>query len=260
MKSLQVPGKRWLSLSVLSLLGWMTVMGLFALAQESPPQTSNQPQESRASEASGESAQSVEEAQIHRDQRLPHLKVSREKAIEMVQTAGWMQADPQGDFQPQRVLTRAELATVLTKAFRLDSRKGAVEQTESLKDVPANHWAAPSIETVLRLGIMSGYRPGYFYPNQRVNRAEALAIMAQAYGVQQFDDTTLDTILAPYPDASQIPAWARKAWVTALKSGFVDVTEGGKLNPRKAMSRGDMAFALGQYLNRLQESARPNLY
>ncbi len=249
MKSLQVPGKRWLSLSVLSLMGWMAVMGLFALAQE--PST--------AQEAPAVPSQTVDDSQTLRDQRVPITKISREKAIEMVQTAGWMQADAKGNFQPQHPLSRAELATVLTKAFQLDSRKSAVDQAVVLKDVSANHWAAPSIETVIRLGIMKGYRPGYFYPNQRINRAEALSIMAQAYGVQQYDDETITSILTPYPDAAQIPVWAKKALVTALKSGFVDVAEGARLNPLKPMTRGDMAYALGQYLNRLQESARPNL-
>ncbi len=249
MKSLQVPGKRWLSMGVLSLMAWMAVMGLLALAQEPPVAPQSSPEESQA----------IEDAQTLRDQRVPKARVSREKAIEMVQAAGWMQADAHGNFQSQRSLSRAELATVLTKAFQLDSRKSAMGQAESLKDVPANHWAAPSIETVMRLGIMKGYRPGYFYPNQHINRAEALSIMAQAYGVQQYDDETLDTILAPYSDANQIPAWARKALVTALKSGFIDVDDSGSLNPLKPMTRGDMAYALGQYLKRLEESARPNL-
>lgn len=249
MKSLQVPGKRWLSLSVLSLMACMAVMGLLALAQESSPTETPALNQS----------QGEEDAQVLRDQRVPKAKVSPEKAIQMVQSAGWMQADAKGNFQPQRPISRAELATVLTKAFQLDSRKSVVAPVETLKDVPADHWAAPSIETVMRLGIMNGYRPGYFYPNQRINRAEALSIMAQAYGVQQYDDETINTILAPYPDAAQIPDWARKAMVTALKSGFVDVSEGGKLNPLKPMTRGDMAYALGQYMNRLQESARPSL-
>jgi hypothetical protein len=249
MKSLQVPGKRWLSLGVLSLMAWMAVMGLLALAQESP--TDQQP--------ATEPSQSVEDAQVRRDQRVPKAKISREEAIEMVQAAGWMQPDLKGNFQSQRPLSRAELATVLTKAFQLDSRKSNAEQPETLKDVPTNHWAAPSIETVMRLGIMKGYRPGYFYPNQRINRAEAFSIMAQAYGVQQYDDETIDTILAPYSDAGQIPAWARKALVTALKSGFIDVGDSGSLSPLKPMTRGDMAYALGQYLKRLEESARPAL-
>ena len=128
-----------------------------------------------------------------------------------------------------------------------------------LKDVPSTYWAAPAINTVVRLGVMKGYRDNLFYPNQQVDRAEALAIFAQAYGVQQYDDETVKVILSQYPDASALPDWSRKAMATALKNGFVDVDQSREIRPMQPMTRGDMAYALAQYLYRLNPTEKPAL-
>ncbi|WP_373531063.1 S-layer homology domain-containing protein [Vampirovibrio sp.] len=211
------------------------------------PTPMDMPAEQAPSEVPGAS-------QTERDQRVTPPTTTQAEAIEAVKKAGLMQGDKKGNFHPEKALSRAELAAILSKTFKLETRKAMNPEVEPLKDVSADYWAAKDIDTVMRLGIMKGYRDGYFYPEQRVSRSEALSIFAQAYGVQQYDDATVKTILAPYPDAAQIPDWAEKAMATTLKSGFVDVSATGKIHPLKPMTRGDMAFALGQYLNRLHQS------
>lgn len=197
------------------------------------------------------------ESQTERDQRTTPPALTEAEAIAQVKAANLMQGDKTGSFHAERALSRAELATILVKTFKLNSREAVNPTTEALKDVPPSYWAAADINTVVRLGIMKGYRDGLFYPEQRIDRAEALAIFAQAYGVQQYDDETVRTILAPYPDAKEIPGWAEKAMATSLKYGFLDVPPNGKIRPMQPMTRGDMAFALGQYLNRLHPTEHP---
>lgn len=198
--------------------------------------------------------------QFLRDQAVIAPGGNGASAISKVQEAGLMSPYTDGRFHPERALTRAELATVLVKAFHLGERKVIDAETAPLKDVPSGYWAANDINLVTKLGVMHGYRDGYFYPEQRTTRAEALAILAQAYGVYQYDDQTVDAILSNYPDARQIPAWARKSLATSLKYGFVDVAPKSKIRPLQPMTRGDMAFALSQYLERVKEAAEPNLH
>lgn len=168
-----------------------------------------------------------------------------------VVAAGWMSPDTGGNFRAEAILSRAELASVLVKAFRLDQRQPQVEAIV-LQDVPPSHWAYPDIQIVLRQGIMTGYRPGQFYPEQRVTRAEAFSIFAQAYGVFQFPDSTVTDILAVYPDQTEIPLWARKSLATALHEGFMNLSENQQIAPNAPMTRGDLAYALGVYLRRQQ--------
>jgi hypothetical protein len=175
--------------------------------------------------------------------------------IERVIEAGLMSNAKDGKFYADRVISRAELATILVDTFNLEQRVVGNAEVVPLKDVPKSHWAYGNIQTVLRTKTMTGYYPGEFYPNQRINRAEAMAIFANAYGVFQFPTETIDRILAMYPDANQIPTWARKSIATALYEQFVNLDNGGLIKPLEPMTRGDMAYVLSKYLSRLDQTA-----
>jgi hypothetical protein len=175
--------------------------------------------------------------------------------IDRVIESGLMSNFDDGKFHADRVISRAELATILVDTFNLDKRVTGSTTAIPLKDVPPSHWAYNKIQTVLHTKTMMGYYPGEFYPNQRINRAEALAIFANAYGVFQFPPETIDRILAMYPDSNKIPTWARKSMATALYEQFVNLDAGGMIKPLEPMTRGDMAYALSQYLTRLDLTA-----
>lgn len=176
-------------------------------------------------------------------------------AIADVTAAGWMTTAPDGDFRAEAILSRAELASILVKAFQLNQRQPRSANPVQLQDVPPAHWAYADIQTVLRNGIMSGYREGRFFPEQRVTRSEAFSIIAQSYGVFQFPDQTISEILAAYPDATEIPAWAKKSMATALHEGFINIQPDRRIIPLAPMTRGDVAYALGVYLRRQQAPA-----
>ncbi|WP_228048602.1 MULTISPECIES: S-layer homology domain-containing protein [unclassified Nodularia (in: cyanobacteria)] len=175
------------------------------------------------------------------------------EAIQQVITAKLMTNSPDGNFYPERMISRAELAAILVKAFNLDQRE-AVKNQESkiVPDVPPSHWAFNEIQAVLKTDIMKGYRGNLFFPNQRVTRAEGLAIFAQAYGVFQFGDDTVNEILDPHPDAASIPVWARRAIATVVAEGFINTDAQNNISPLRPMTRGDMAYLLSQYLQRQQ--------
>lgn len=175
------------------------------------------------------------------------------EAIEQVIAANLMTKLPDGNFHADRMLSRAELATIMVKAFNLDKREAAKPgEAISVPDVPASHWAFNDIQTVLKTDIMRGYRGNLFFPNQRVTRAEGLAIFAQAYGVFQFGNDTVNEILAPHPDAGSIPAWARRAIATVIAEGFINTDSQNNISPLRPMTRGDMAYVLSKYLERQQ--------
>lgn len=175
-------------------------------------------------------------------------------AIQEVITAKLMTNSADGNFYPEKLINRAELASILVKAFRLDKQEAANQpKSITVGDVPRSHWAYQDIQTVLKTDVMKGYRGNLFFPNQRVTRAEALAIFAQAYGVFQFSDDVVNDILAPYPDATSIPNWARRAIATVVTEGFINTDAQNNISPLKPMTRGDMAYLLSKYLQRQQQ-------
>jgi len=175
-------------------------------------------------------------------------------SVTKVVAAKLMTNFPDGNFYPEKLITRGELASILVKAFQLDKRQAASKGADITPpaDVSPGHSAFNDIQTVLKTGIMKGYRNNLFFPNQRINRAEALAIFAQAYGVFQFGDDTVNEILAPHPDAASIPGWARKAIATIVTEGFINTDTQGNLFPLQPMTRGDMALVLSKFLQREQ--------
>ncbi|MEH2346896.1 MAG: S-layer homology domain-containing protein [Nostoc sp.] len=171
-------------------------------------------------------------------------------SIQQVTAAKWMTNFSDGKFYPERLLSRAELASIMVKAFRLDKREAVSKENLVIPDVPRSYWAFNDIQTVLKTDIMKGYRGNEFFPNQKVTRAEALAIFAQAYGVFQFPDQAVNEILASHPDEKSIPTWARKAIATVASEGFLNTDAQGNIFPLKPVTRGDMAYVLSKYLQR----------
>ncbi|MBE9005311.1 S-layer homology domain-containing protein [Fortiea sp. LEGE XX443] len=173
--------------------------------------------------------------------------------IQQVIAAKWMTNSPDGNFYPERLLSRAELASIMVKVFRLDKRQTVSKENVVVPDVSSSHWAFKDIQVVLKTDIMKGYRGNLFFPNQKVTRAEALAIFAQAYGVFQFSDETVNEILSSHPDATSIPTWARKAIATVISEEFINTDSQGNISPLQPMTRGDIAYVLSQYLQRQRQ-------
>ncbi|AFZ00450.1 S-layer homology domain-containing protein [Calothrix sp. PCC 6303] len=185
--------------------------------------------------------------------KTPEKLTSTTGAIASVIAANLMRNFPDGGFYPERFVSRGELATIMVKAFQLNKREASKRENVTIGDVPATYPAHNDIQTVLKNGIMEGYRNNLFFPNQQVSRAEAIAIFSQAYGVFQFPDTTVSEILSIYPDQNSIPTWARKAIATATSEGFIEGDTQGNLQPQKPMTRGAMATLLNNYLQRQQK-------
>jgi hypothetical protein len=162
---------------------------------------------------------------------------------------GLMTNFPDGQFHPERVLSRAQLATILVKTFGLDQRISEQENNLLLSDVPNNHWAFESIQLVLKNSILHLDEQGRFLPDQPVTRAAGLAAFAQAYGILYLSDAEISRILNSYPDSDRIPDWARRAIASAIFEDLVNIdSTNNRLNPDRLMTRADMVYTLSQYL------------
>ncbi|HHY74218.1 MAG TPA: hypothetical protein GX497_13545 [Bacillus bacterium] len=93
-------------------------------------------------------------------------------AIKAVSEAGIINGQQVGKFAPDAKLTRAEMAVILTRAYKLE---GAADKT--FTDVKANHWAATAIDALLANKITGGYEDGSFKPSKPTTRAEFSSFM-----------------------------------------------------------------------------------
>jgi hypothetical protein len=99
------------------------------------------------------------------------IPVPDSEYIQKVIDSQLMNNFPDGKFYAERLINRAELASILVKAFYLDKRLINQEQKSIfIPDVPISHPAYQDIQIVLKTDIMKGYRGNMFFPNQRVSR------------------------------------------------------------------------------------------
>ncbi|SMB92681.1 S-layer homology domain-containing protein [Peptoniphilus asaccharolyticus DSM 20463] len=83
---------------------------------------------------------------------------------------------PDGTFKPNKSITRAEFATIVSKYI-----KNPKAADETFVDVPMNHWAKDAIAKVKAEGLISGYPDGTFKPDAPITRAEAVSIVNRMF-------------------------------------------------------------------------------
>lgn len=102
------------------------------------------------------------------------------EAVEYLNDVGIMQGDTQGNFNPDKAVSRAEMATILC---RMLGETEDLEKNDTLfSDVPASHWANSYIAKASELGIINGYGNGKFGPNDTVTYEQAITMVIQATG------------------------------------------------------------------------------
>ncbi|AWE06354.1 hypothetical protein DCE79_02680 [Lysinibacillus sp. 2017] len=88
-------------------------------------------------------------------------------AIAAVAEKGIITGREASKFSPDGKLTRAEMATILKRAYNL-----AGTTALPFKDVPSSHWAYEAIQTVYQNQLTGGYPDNTFKPNNSITRAE----------------------------------------------------------------------------------------
>ncbi|MBN2981016.1 S-layer homology domain-containing protein [Cohnella algarum] len=106
------------------------------------------------------------------------------EAIRQVTKAGLMEGMPDGSFQPEKEITRAEMAVIIGRWKAL-----AGESEHGFADV-GGHWAEEMIGKVYQAGYMEGMPDGSFQPNKVLTRAEGVTVFNRVlergplYGVE----------------------------------------------------------------------------
>lgn len=92
------------------------------------------------------------------------------RAIATLTNMGIVKGYTDGSFQPNKSITRAELATIIARFAKLDVN------TKTFSDING-HWAQKSIELAAGNGWINGYEDGTFRPNKSIIRAETFAMI-----------------------------------------------------------------------------------
>lgn len=99
--------------------------------------------------------------------------------IKKLQQAGLFKPDSNGNFNPNKALTRAEMARVLVVAFELE-----VKANYDFADVPSTHAYSKDIRALYSNGVTTGDN-GKFMPNDGLSRAHYAVFMYRAMNLDK---------------------------------------------------------------------------
>ncbi|OPX89269.1 S-layer homology domain-containing protein [Pelotomaculum sp. PtaB.Bin117] len=150
--------------------------------------------------------------------------------------AGVIGGYPDGSFQPEKSVSRAEFTVMLVKALKLEAKQGSV-----FKDTAA-HWAKDSINTAAAHGIISGYDQNSFGPDDQITREQAAVITARATKLQAGDQAL------SFSDAQQISPWALSGVAAAVGNSYLRGYPDNSFRPQGYTSRAEAAAITAKLL------------
>ena len=94
-----------------------------------------------------------------------------------------IRGDENGNFNPDKTLTRAEFATLICR-IRGEEDEALKIIKSSFSDVPSNHWACGYITKATELGIVNGYGNNKFGPSDDLTYEQAVTVLVRAWGYE----------------------------------------------------------------------------
>ena len=169
-----------------------------------------------------------------------------EEYVERMTELELMEGRSAGSFAPNENMTRAELVLALYRLAGSPASGGK----NPFGDVAGDAAYRDAVIWANEKGIASGRSQGVFDPDGDVQRQEIAKILnafaAGAVGRKAL--TNRADVLSGYADAAQVSGWARESMNWAVASEFI-TGSGGKLDPRGAATRAQMAAILCRYMD-----------
>ncbi|MGB3238882.1 MAG: S-layer homology domain-containing protein [Geitlerinemataceae cyanobacterium] len=163
--------------------------------------------------------------------------------IEDLADEGIVQGYPNGRFEPDNRLTRAEFAALVRRAYPVAER---TRSSQPFFDVESQYWGYEPIREAQQTAFLAGYPDGVFRPEEPLQRVQALVALSNGlgYSAQMLGTDDLRQI---YLDVDAIPSYALSAIAAATENRLVvNYPNLRVLNPERSATRGEVAAFLCQ--------------
>jgi hypothetical protein len=159
---------------------------------------------------------------------------------------------PDGTFQPDGNVTRAEVAAAMSRALGL----GWTTDPSGFSDLKATHWAAGFITLMTQEGFMTGDPAGTFRPDDPMTREEAAAAFLRIAGMSP----VLNPSSSSFKDVQPM-SWAAGYIEAARQAGLLAGYPDNTFRPADLLSRAEFATlacnALGRVLTTTNTRVNP---
>ena len=150
------------------------------------------------------------------------------------------------NFEPNKLITRASMATLISRAFDTQPETQGIKQ---FQDVTNRNEIAADIDKAVRLGFMKGYSENTFRPLENIPRYQVLVALATGLDLKPSQDA--DQILQKLNGSENLPDWAKEQIAAAYEAKLiVNRPEFGKnsLRPNRSATRAEVAAMIHQAL------------
>lgn len=144
-------------------------------------------------------------------------------------------------FEPDRAVTRAEFATLMSKALGLTSVLSA-----GFADVDKGAWYAPYVNAAANVGLIVG-ADGYFRPDDRITREEMAVILCKARAFMGLPEAK--GAIENFTDRGQISEWAYAYVDVAASVGLIAGMPDGSFAPQEDTTRAQAASVIKRLLD-----------
>lgn len=138
---------------------------------------------------------------------------------------------PDGTIQPGTAITRAQMATIMSRAMR------AVEKADisEFVDVEADDWYYDAMAQAVYMEAFKGDDKKQLNPNNTITRQEALIVLCRIFDVPDSNVSAL----SGYSDGSQVSKWAATEVRSMAAAGYLgNIT---RIRPLDPMTRLEFA-------------------
>ncbi|MFC5604181.1 S-layer homology domain-containing protein [Sporosarcina koreensis] len=162
-------------------------------------------------------------------------------------------------FSPNKPMTRYNftigvLKAVDTRVFETKTKNSSAKSI--FKDVSRNDKGYPYIESAVNQGIINGYTADLFKPAESLTRAQAVAILVRALGME--GRAPGSGYRTNFADDRSIPLWAKDSAYVANELGLVHGNARNEFNAQQKLTRAEAAALLQRFVDFLENDLQKN--
>ena len=165
------------------------------------------------------------------------------EALDFVLEYGYMNGVGEFKFEPNGLLTRAMMVTIL---YRLDGE--GEYAAHPFKDVAKDTWYDEAVAWGYATGVVKGTSATTFSPDDYVTREQAATLLYR-YAEYRGEDVSAVGSLMGFEDAKQVSSFARDAMRWAVGEGIINGRSETVLEPLGTATRAEIAKILYGWLS-----------
>ncbi|KWX70362.1 hypothetical protein AMQ84_29690 [Paenibacillus riograndensis] len=150
-------------------------------------------------------------------------------------------------FAPKQNVTRAEFASLITRALGISATKSAVFQ-----DVESTKWYAASIAAAYEAGVVTGRSTDTFAPEDTISREEMASMIYKAY-LHQTGQNAAFNRQSDFKDAGTISGWAVNAVAAVQELGLISGRGNHLFMPQEQVNRAESAQVISLLLDKFNK-------